>query len=1057
MEKIEIFVTLFYNCVFLFAILNAPSLYKTFLHTRRKISFVYSALFVLPYMLCINPIAPKRTHLLEFSRVIGRGIIFDYDCSRVIKNFFIFFIVVGAVYFLSLILLNALIIRAACLVKKRFSYEAKEVVCFLRNFTFIAMMSICFEVLCFGKRIKNIPSLSVAFICFVFVAMAFYLLSKINVPRVRSGHRWAEIASVLEKREKNATPKHGKMPSFFSVAVFCWCFGFVSLGLKGHLDVKTFLLFGILSLVVILGIIYWGKISTRRISCSLSMATYVLLLCFSFIPVEISLLLESINIAKEHNILIGERGRLALLFIILLITCVIIRFLLKHHKTDFKSCANFAYPIIVAGISLLSAQLSYQTIVGADILESANCSILISDFFNFGKIPIVSHYGGHMMQGVLEGILYGLLNKDFVGAIYTPYLCISMNLTSSVLFYLLLAQFIDRNTSLVATLLFPFYNSVWNYHCLGIAICLFCIKYIRASNWRNAFFVWISAVFCCLYRLDIGFAYSAAVFVTLCIYCIHEKDKHSAKQLFASLAFVIVVCAATWTFLCAVKSINPISRLLEFIHISMSNQHWGYEGIGNGMHTIMHSRNKERLLPVLATLKTEFLVYIVLPLCVEFCLLYAIFSKKFKASVDKRQWVILLALALSYFFNFPRSLVRHNMLERVFFVMLWSSTIFLSLFWALELKKKMLFFVFSPLFIVFIMGGEQVYKNNFFGISLLDNCSVRMQFDTTAHLKKTKRVVLNDDMEQKLMPLKEIMNAVLKEDETFLDFCNASFAYSALGRECPVYVSQSPMQVSGEYAQRMFIEEIKSKKVPVALLPGTKTKFLSPYGKQLDGIDNNIRHYIISQYIYQKYVPLCMAEEFSIWCVPIRKSEMLDALSLLFDTGNTKIKAIDYGYDDKSINPFEVELDFHQYQLRYLPLLWAEKDKKHTTDNMDVAYSLSNFADTKQVQRSFSDMKSDGNIYSFQPLKQMEKQKGNYLCLEIDSNSTSSRDLMLGEYWQNRFSAKYTYNFKILRGKHKYIIRVSNDYYWYSCNINALIIGLGEDMKVLNVCISQGD
>ena len=72
---------------------------------------------------------------------------------------------------------------------------------------------------------------------------------------------------------------------------------------------------------------------------------------------------------------------------------------------QIKKWKNIVYPTIIFGIVCLWRQVEISATYSADLFEKANASILTSDFLNFGAIPIVEHYGGHMMSQVWEGII----------------------------------------------------------------------------------------------------------------------------------------------------------------------------------------------------------------------------------------------------------------------------------------------------------------------------------------------------------------------------------------------------------------------------------------------------------------------------------------------------------------------------------------------------------------------------------------------------------------------------------------------------------------------------
>lgn len=86
-----------------------------------------------------------------------------------------------------------------------------------------------------------------------------------------------------------------------------------------------------------------------------------------------------------------------------------------------KNWKTFTYPALIFGFVCSWQQIAVASERTVDLFETANSSILIGDFLNFGDIPIIEHYGGHMMTGVWEAFVYAILNKDFEGALFSPY------------------------------------------------------------------------------------------------------------------------------------------------------------------------------------------------------------------------------------------------------------------------------------------------------------------------------------------------------------------------------------------------------------------------------------------------------------------------------------------------------------------------------------------------------------------------------------------------------------------------------------------------------------
>ena len=121
-----------------------------------------------------------------------------------------------------------------------------------------------------------------------------------------------------------------------------------------------------------------------------------------------------------------------------------------------------------------------------------------------------------------------------------------------------------------------------------------------------------------------------------------------------------------------------------------------------------------------------------------------------------------------------------------------------------------------------------------------------------------------------------LLKKLLGKEETFADFINKTLLYSVLGYRCPVYVSQSPLQLSGEFTQEEFIEEIND--VPIVFMPVDGENYGCTIS--LDEISNSYRYYKVYEYIYRNYKPLCRYHnDYAIWCIPGRYDEYKEKIS----------------------------------------------------------------------------------------------------------------------------------------------------------------------------------
>ena len=319
--------------------------------------------------------------------------------------------------------------------------------------------------------------------------------------------------------------------------------------------------------------------------------------------------------------------------------------------------------------------------------------------------------------------------------------------------------------------------------------------------------------------------------------------------------------------------------------------------------------------------------------------------------------------------------------------------------------------------------------------------------------KKVQRVELDNDLFEYVKKYETVIGTLLKDDETFVDFINKTLIYSLLERENPVYISQSPLQLSGEFTQTEFIKEIAG--VPIVLMPIDADNYW--LSNSLDGITNLYRNYKVGEYIFQNYTPLCQyGNDYVVWCLNDRKKIYTEKIKTL--RAQTPVKLIDYGYDGPIANTdaagnitYSFINALHNHTIGQLPRIWAEGDKKRAVEN------------TVAAETSYVD-----GLFVFDPAA-IEKKNGNYCKIALsydglDNNGLYENDdeqlaaaVIMGNYVNGVFEEKCRYNLSLKEGRYNYLIRCSTDYYWYLNQINALRIQTDGKVYDVGVNILEGD
>lgn len=851
---VKIMCALWAGIALCFATFKIEKLYKVLINSKKKKGFQHALYFSVWSALLFNPLELVRNEVTEFNRVIGSGLISNIDVSKRISNFSNWFLLFAFLFILFFMLCNYILQREK-------GEESKKAELFLENFMILANCELVLRCITFfSDESKNIS-------VFYF---STYIINLIAI---------VTICYILFDIEKNITTDNfaklllsGVSLSFFLV---------IALDLKWESG-RTFLGLGLILTVCIIIFCICSKklIHGKYFNSIITIGVIVL----SLIPILTSLYIELVHILNQYMIFVAFPAKYYKIGILILMVFGS-GFILFVEKKRFivRKWWGWASSCFIIGIASLSVQIPITSVYYPDIFEGANYSILISDFFQYGKIPIVEHYGGHMMTSVWEGILYGIVNNDTMGAVVSPYSVMLVPMLI-LLFYYFICIIWDKNVAIFVVLLFPFYNS-WSYFGLGMLTCLGVVAYLRKSTYIRAALLWATCIWCILYRLDLGFSFVLAVIASLVIYIIINKNWKAIRGLGFALASWCIVGMSAWCILCLMKGINPINRLLEFLLINLSNQNWALPGVGNPGITLFGW------------------FYLIVPFLSIICLIYTIFSTKMRNNIGQERWILLLIFGWSYFLNFSRGLVRHSLAEVDINVVAWCGCLFLAMFFCCFFNNKK---IFLPVFLGFILYNNSLLQTSFFvetsiaekamlsPVNIIESWVPDKLIDNYGNIdnnltyweklknnrEKVERVQFHEELIDYVAKYGFVLNALLDEEETFIDFINKTLIYSILEKENPVYISQSPLQLSGEFTQKEFIKEIED--IPVVLMPADDNN--SRESNSLDKIPNAYRNFKVSEYIYQNYVPICMYRNYyAVWCLKDKYEEYREKLSDFID------------------------------------------------------------------------------------------------------------------------------------------------------------------------------
>lgn len=1009
-----IFIIAFALC---FSVLHLETLFDVFTKSEKKKGFFYAIYFSVYTVLLFNPLGSVRNKVTEFGRILGAGLNAGVDVSKRISNFNHWFICFAIAFCLFYMLANYF-------KNKGWIGENKKAMELLDNVIVIANVILGLKCITYfyNKSHKTaIFNYSDYFINLIILLLIAYMLLHL------------ENKISLEKMEALLLSGWSLTLPMAIVITHDWTDGRVFIGLQVFLSV-----------LVVLGVKYlkidWD---CAWISGGLNICTVFL----SLIPFCTSFYIEFVTLLNQHEIfwIHLRRNYFGAVVFGILIMIVFAFVLLKREKT-IENWKKFSYPALVLGFSCLCAQIPVYSTYNVDMMETANSSILISDFLYYGEIPIVQHYGGHMMSAVWEGILYAVLNNDYTGAVFSPYAGYLI-VAIAILFYSLIKYVWDEDAAVLTVLFFPFYSSMlyWGW---GILMALAVMAYVKKNTYFRAMLFWFSFVWCALYRLDLGFAFGLACLVVLIIYIIADKNRLALKQLAITLVVWGIAGVALWFGICIAKDIHPLNRLLEFLMINLSNRNWAYTEIGDMSQAAFAW------------------AYLFLPFLVAACMIYSVFSVKIRENLGTSVWMVNLVLGFSYFFNFSRGLVRHSLAEGQLRLVVWSAYVFLAVFIvAVTNQRKTLLPTYAALI---LLSSLFLSKSNYSESAIMDTAAGKIgsYTETWTHgrfaeeeepelywtkLQKDRQVINRVEWDEDLVKTVEdyavMIDALLEDDETFVDCSNRTTLHSLLGRRDPVYVSQSPLQLSGQFTQEEFVKEIRN--VPIVLMP---------YGSGgLDGILDSYRYYKVFEYIYTNYVPLCTYEnKYAVWCLPERYDGMVTRVRNLKGVCNCRLLAYEndgiYRSEDERLYDNDLPGTLDLYSLEKLPVIWAENDRENSADN-NVLATLEYEDGVYTYALSPTDYGTNGNYLKVG----MIFAGGDWQGETGTDDETATAVIRIGKMVDGEFETKYSYSFTVEEGYHDYMFRISSNYNWYLGETNAVILESESPLYNIRMAVLEGD
>lgn len=536
--------------------------------------------------------------------------------------------------------------------------------------------------------------------------------------------------------------------------------------------------------------------------------------------------------------------------VILIIASVLLYFFKIRNKVLSKSLAkkivyNFYLPIFLIGILIFEF---YSPFISQNIemFEKANPALSIQQFYDFCKIPFIDSFGSHSLSEIFFGFIYTLIN-GFDGFTYEIY-----NFFNSIIYYLLAFLLLRKITksnmfAVLFVLLIPYsVILIPQYFYFSIISIFVLFRLLKKQSILNYFLFFTILVLSLLWRIDIGVAVIPSLILSFVIYFIKNKTyKIEFKKLIYGFLIFVLTLAPFFIF-AIIKADNLFVVFNDILSYLSSAQTYG--------------------IPLLTYKNQDYIYYfhfIIFPALVIFSLVYAIYKLKFYESKNTFTLISIIFFSIYYLFNFQRGIVRHSFIEGWDTAL--SSYVFIILTLTfidyLNIKRGLKYQItFLTISLIIILGFH--YPQN--SIDKKSNLNIiKSKFAEALKIDNNYTRIFPDSefIKNNISEIKAFFDNNLDSNQTFIDFSNNPMLYFYLHRENPNYFNQPLLSNHSDYLQNRFIEQIKNYDIPFIVY----SNFPKNWWDMSDNIPNNLRYYLISEYINKNYEPFAIISNKCIW------------------------------------------------------------------------------------------------------------------------------------------------------------------------------------------------
>jgi hypothetical protein len=676
-----------------------------------------------------------------------------------------------------------------------------------------------------------------------------------------------------------------------------------------------------------------------------------------------------------------------------------------------------------------------------EFFEVGNPALGIQRWYLFREIPLLETFNSHLWAELFYGFLYTAIN-GFKGFDYQLYYFLNRMVYGLVVYFFLVKFWKNTYAALLVTMLLA-YQTIWIPRSFFMVLLMVfpVANLLNKKEVKPILWVVLMGVFLVLWRIDIGFANIIATAVTVLILHWVSTEKVPLRMLIKTTLIVGMLVAGVVYVVALLLGIPIIDNATEALHYLSSSQTYGYLNVfpeDQGL-TAWH--------------------YFIFPFAIAIFVLYLIINgvRTSIARGERFAVVAVLYLAVFYFANMQRGIVRHGLVEGTdevhtsfgFFIL---SVIPFFVFPNFSRNARIMMSIGLALLLIsaFRLGGV---ANE---ISWYERFSTKVE--TYQHVqeehKVIDRVLKPASYNQRQFEALDQLFGEMDDTATFLDFSNTPILYFLTSKRVPSYFNQNILSVHDDYLQEKAVAHFENFDIPYVVF----SHFPENWYDAVDGVPNSLRHYKIAEHIFRNYQPFAIVSNFCVWqkkgiehkLIP---TQWIDSSSVLIPNEDDGVVLLDtLGWSESPgfqvimtsdtvqlchTNHQSVQLlargekrgyecysaaffpDLYSdrlrtFELKALPRIWQQYDPSTTPKEVVGVLAIQPTNAPAEVHMAISNP--------------VDKSTGNYFLVELADQHNIAGEAELSFGIENEVQGRF--RFDIDKKTQKYLIRVSTQYRW---------------------------